>query len=135
MKLWQRIFGSKKNTPKKPEQSKYKTAKKVSKDILFATNFTAKGGKFLFSTSLQNTREFLNDICIENQCNSEQITCMDQNLTNLFHLNFVNDKLSIKNNKSLFINCEYLIGNTGRILVCNKQIKNLLAAMKNQSYI
>lgn len=123
MKFWHRLFGEKK--PKEtPKQSKYKAVKRVSADVLFATNFTEKGGRFLFSNSFATLQEYLNDILIENNWKKEDLACMDQELVNQFHLNHQTNDSNLSDKKVFLLGCEFLISNTGGVLVCNHQIKN-----------
>ena len=116
MKLLQYPFGDKK-------QSKYASTNHELKEVLFAQKFTQKGGKFLLASDFQEIKAYLNDILIENEWSKEEIIGMSTSFSQRFKINCVNSKQPI-NNKVVFLDCEYLLSNTGGVLVCDKQIRN-----------
>ena len=119
MGFWKKIFG------KKPDKSPYLPTPEEPLDISFAKNFTSKGGLFLYSESRQKVFYNFKEICKENRWNSEEIICLNQKLASLFKIPFVtNNSGKLTHYKSLLINCEYLISNTGKILLSSKQINH-----------
>ena len=65
----------------------------LSLDDLFVHNFINKGGKFLYSTSPEDTSSHLIEILDENKW--ENITCLDEH-----NLSYYLDRLSIEINSS-----------------------------------
>ena len=119
MGIWKKIFG------KKPDKSPYLPKPEESLDISFAKNFTSNGGLFLYNDSQNKVFYNFNEICKENKWNLEEIVCLNQKLSSLFKIPFiVNKSGKLTHYKSLLINCEYLICNTGKILLSSKQIKH-----------
>ena len=116
MKLLQYPFGDKK-------QSKYASTNHELKEVLFAQKFTQKGGKFLLASDFQEIKAYLNDILIENEWSKEEIIGISTSFSERFKINCLNSKQPI-NNKVVFLDCEYLLSNTGGVLVCDKQIRN-----------
>ena len=116
MKLLQYPFGDKK-------QSKYASTNHELKEVLFAQKFTQKGGKFLLASNFQEIKAYLNDILIENEWSKEEIIGISTSFSERFKINYLNSKQPI-NNKVVFLDCEYLLSNTGGVLVCDKQIRN-----------
>ena len=123
MGIWDNLFGKKNKAS--PESSPYLPAKKDIVEIEFAKSFTQKGGRFLFCETAENTKENLKEICIENQIDTTELACFNPLLSQKFSLNCI-DKVSGKLTgfKAAFIECEYLISNTGKILLSEFQIKH-----------
>lgn len=125
MNLWSRFFPDKKNKDSVSEKSKYVPEETIPSDIMFAKNFTTKGGRFLFNHEDQNIKAFLTNILKENNWTTDEIISFDLQFAEKFELNYVDKKQTIKDtSKALFLDCEYLISSTGGILVCDKQIRN-----------
>ena len=57
MGLFSNIFGSKKKE-QKADTSPYLASKKDPKELHFARVFTEKGGKFIFSENVEQTRNY-----------------------------------------------------------------------------
>ena len=117
MALFNRLFG-KKTKPKKEAKSPYSPKKKQIKELEFAQNFTDKGGKFLYSESSEVTRKYFLQILNENGWDAHHVVTFSKNLKSFFQLP---DALEEK--KVQLMNCEYMIANTGGILICSKQIQ------------
>ncbi|WP_139958171.1 LUD domain-containing protein [Flavicella sediminum] len=108
------------------ESSKDKEIKKqdvhLSLDDLFVHHFIDKGGKFLYSTSLQEIANNL--ICVLEENNWKNITCLDPD-----QLSVYTDQLSIEVNSNIetktpiFTSCEHLIADSGSILFSSNQLK------------
>ena len=119
MGIWKKIFG------KKPDKSPYLPTPEEPLDISFAKNFTSNGGLFLYNQSKEKVLYNFHEICKENKWTSEEIICLNQKLSSYFKIPFiVNNSGKLTHYKSLLINCEYLISNTGKILLSSKQINH-----------
>ena len=119
MGIWKKIFG------KKPDKSPYLPIPEEPLDISFAKNFTSNGGLFLYNESREKVLYNFHEICKENKWSSEEIICLNQKLSSFFKIPFVtNNSGKLTHYKSLLINCEYLISNTGKILLSSKQINH-----------
>lgn len=104
----------------------------LSLDDSFVHHFIQKGGKFLYSTKMNEVIKNLNNILIEN--NWEELTCTDHDLMKFLQ------KTSIKNIKSslhnpsypFFTTCEHLIADNGDILFTSNQLRsNKIASLSN----
>lgn len=116
MKLLQSPFG-------KTKRSKQTSPNRELKEVLFAQKFTQKGGEFLVSTDFQETKAYFNKILSDNDWSNEEVIGISTPFSNCFKISCIKSKQSI-NNKVVFLDCEYLLSNTGCVLVCDKQIKN-----------
>ena len=94
-----------------------------SNDIIFAKNFTSSGGRFTFIDEKNSTNEIFQKIIEENQWNSDNVCSLDSNLSKNLEIRLIR-KIDNDNVKALVTECEFLLSNTGRILICNKQIKS-----------
>jgi len=123
MGIWDKFFG--KNKIKKSEKSPFLPMKNDPVEIEYAKNFTLKGGKFLFSESNSKLLNNFKYICIENNLEPKHILCLDDNLSDQFGTSSVpQNSGNLKGYKALLIECEYLISNTGKILLSESQIKH-----------
>ena len=94
-----------------------------SNDLIFAKNFTDSGGRFIFIDGINSTKEVFEKIFEENQWNPENVCSLDTNVAKNLEIKSIR-KIDNENVKALVTECEFLISNTGRILICNKQIKS-----------
>ena len=94
-----------------------------SNDLIFAKNFTNSGGRFIFIDEINSTKEVFQKIFEENQWNPENVCSLDANIAKNLKIKSIR-KIDNENVKALVTECEFLISNTGRILICNKQIKS-----------
>ena len=94
-----------------------------SNDLIFAKNFTNSGGRFIFIDEINSTKEVFQKIFEENQWNPENVCSLDTNVAKNLEIKSIR-KIDNENVKALVTECEFLISNTGRILICNKQIKS-----------
>ena len=94
-----------------------------SDDLIFAKNFTNSGGRFIFIDEINSTKEVFEKIFEENQWNTENVCSLDANVAKNLEIRSIR-KIDNENVKALVTECEFLISNTGRILICNKQIKS-----------
>tara|TARA_B100001057_G_scaffold69343_1_gene63148 strand:- start:6594 stop:7190 length:597 start_codon:yes stop_codon:yes gene_type:complete len=125
--FWNNLFGKKKSPEEMDNpQSPFMPKKKDPIEISFASNFTNKGGKFLFVDSDEMAVSFFKEILIENRWVHSDIACLDSEISFFYNLDLINDEAAgINEKKILFIKCEFLIANTGGILISSNQIKNL----------
>ena len=127
MNLFSKLFSSKKKKSEKDAeetfaQSKYMPKEEIPVDEQFMLNFREKGGKFLYCDSLNEAFEIFDNILLENNWYETDVSCFEpklQNKFNSFNLNYVNSE----NSSFYFCSCEYLISNSGSILVSSNQLK------------
>ncbi|WP_029209529.1 LUD domain-containing protein [Aquimarina agarilytica] len=126
MSLFKRLFSSR-NKPQKEEDDSFSTSKYMPENELpvdeqFMLNFREKGGKFLYCENEKEAFETFDHILLENEWHNSEICCFEEDLQKQFsdfNLNF-----SKKVNTNVyFASCEYLIGNSGGILVSSNQLK------------
>ena len=124
MGLWDFFFGKKYSA--KPSKSPYMPEIGDPSDIKFVKNFISNGGFFLYNDSIELIISNLGKICLENSWTLEEVVCLDKEISELFSISYF-DKTSVKLNnfKALLINCEYLISDSGKILLSDQQIKHL----------
>ena len=120
MSFWAKFFGKK----KKKEKSKYLPENQIPNDLSFVKKFTIKGGRFLFCENQNEILFNFNEILIENNWNLKEVFCFDEEIKKSLNVDVFNEELSLQNFKTCIIKCEFLISNTGLILVCDKQIKH-----------
>ena len=122
MGIWDKFFG--KSKTQKSKKSPFLPNEEDPLDIGFAKNFTRKGGRFLYNESKDILLSNLNEICVENNWEHQQILSLNQTNSDLFSTSYVNETSgSLKAYKAALIDCEYLISNTGKILLSENQIK------------
>jgi len=123
MGIWDRFFGQ--FTGKKPKKSPYMPIKEDPIDISFAKNFTSKGGRFLFCESSDSVFNNYKEICIENKWNPSAILCLEKMLSLSLDIKLFDQSLeNLKSFKAAVIFCEYLISDSGKILLSEHQIRH-----------
>lgn len=134
MGLWNKLFG--KPTSEKSGKSPYLPKNEEPLDILFAKLFTANGGFFLYNDSRDLVTSNFNNICIENGWEQSEIVSLNPTLAQAFQISYI-DRPSgtLSHFKALVIECEYLIGNTGKILLSNQQIHHFKLSELPQTLI
>ena len=120
MGFWD-FFRSKKNEDS--DEIKSSIFEDDSNDIIFAKNFTSSGGRFTFIDEKNSTNEIFKKIIEENQWTLDNVCSLDSNLSKNLNIRLIR-KIDNDNVKALVTECEFLLSNTGRILICNKQIKS-----------
>ena len=125
MSFWNKLFGKKDSREEIKSESPFMPEKKDPVEISFAHNFIKRGGRFLFSESDSDYKNYFNKILDENQWKKSDIFTLDNNIAKDFNVDDNSDLSILKNKKAVFINCEFLIANTGGILISSNQIKNL----------
>ena len=120
MGFWDFFKGKKKD---ESESGESPLPNSGSNDLIFAKNFTNSGGRFIFIDEINSTKEVFEKIFEENQWNPENVCSLDTNVAKNLEIKSIR-KIDNENVKALVTECEFLISNTGRILICNKQIKS-----------
>ena len=123
MGILKNFFGKK--SSKKSEKSPYLPKLEDPIDLSFAKNFTSSGGYFLYNDSHELVHSNFKKICLENNWEPNQIVSLNKNLSDLFQTQFVvHTSGKLDQFEAAFIHCEYLIGNTGKILLSKHQINH-----------
>ena len=120
MGFWN-FFKSKKNNESKNLESSHQNIGSI--DLIFAENFTKSGGRFIFIDEINSTKEVFEKIFEENQWDFENVCSLNANVAKNLEIKSIR-KIDNENVRALVTECEFLISNTGRILICNKQIKS-----------
>ena len=119
MKFLNYLFGKKNDKDQKNDQSPFLPKEKDSTELIFAKNFTKKGGKFIYCENKDEVLDYFEKILKENGWDREDILCDDKSLSDFFKINEPSEK-NIFNVQLL--TCEFLIANKGSILICSNQI-------------
>ena len=98
-------------------------SKDDTNDLIFAKNFTSFGGRFIFIDEKNSTNEIFQKIIEENHWSNDNVCSLDSNISKNLNIRLIR-KIDNDNVKALVTECEFLLSNTGRILICNKQIKS-----------
>ncbi len=120
MGFWN-FFKSKKKDESENDESSQQNIGSI--DLIFAENFTKSGGRFIFIDEINSTKEVFEKIFEENQWDSENVCSLNPNVAKNLEIKSIR-KIDNENVRALVTECEFLISNTGRILICNKQIKS-----------
>lgn len=120
MGFWN-FFRNKKNEDSDEIESPI--SKDDTNDLIFAKNFTSFGGRFIFIDEKNSTNEIFQKIIEENQWSNDNVCSLDSNISKNLNIRLIR-KIDNDNVKALVTECEFLLSNTGRILICNKQIKS-----------
>ena len=120
MGFWN-FFRNKKNEDL--DEIEYPISKDDTNDLIFAKNFTSFGGRFIFIDEKNSTNEIFQKIIEENEWNDDNVCSLDSNISKNLNIRLIR-KIDKDNVKALVTECEFLLSNTGRILICNKQIKS-----------
>lgn len=119
------------------DSSKEKVAKKqkvsLSLDDSFVHQFINKGGKFLYCTSMEEIKNNLKNICLEN--NWEKLLCSDIDLLKIAHTVNIKTKLQFNSNLPFFTTCEHLIASNGDILFSSNQLASHKLASFSTNFI
>ena len=94
-----------------------------SLDLIFAKNFTESGGRFIFLDKQNSSKDIFDKIVEENQWEIENVCSLDSDISKNLNIKSIR-KIDDNKVKALVTGCEFLLSNSGRILICNKQIKN-----------
>ncbi len=126
MNFFKRLFGksSKKKTGKSekdPDLSKFTPEPKLPIDEMFTKKFTENGGKFLYCESESELQDAYKNILSENDWQEAEVFCINKSIQKKF--NIADTQIDVNESAEYFLtSCEYLIANTGALLVTSKQI-------------
>ena len=126
MGLFDGLFGGKKQKAKS-SQSQYLPETKEPDEINFARNFTEKGGRFIFCESLKEAQQAFNSILAEHQWETDRVACIQDELGQHFNVQIsaTGNKQILSDAAVMLLTCEYLIANTGGIMICSSQIQKI----------
>lgn len=136
MRLLESLFGKRfKNdkSKKEEEQSRYAPQKELPVDEKFMINFKNNGGKFIYCLDEREVKNNFYYILNENSWGKE-ICCFDRELKALFagfELDFTGDL----NADVCLLPCEFLIANTGSLLLTSNQIGEKKLAQLPQDFV
>lgn len=107
---------------KAESESKFKPVEKLPLDEEFAINFKDNGGKFIYCENKTDLKESYISILDENDWYSSKIGSKNNELLGQFN-EYKNLSVAEFGNEDLLLtDCEYLISNTGAILISSQQI-------------
>ncbi len=128
MSLFRRLFFSKSKSDQKSKErhvedrSKYMPEIDLPIDESFMMNFKRNGGKFLYCDQDEEVLDSFDKILLENDWYEKNVCCFDIGLEHKFsgfNLNFVKQSSA----SFFFATCEYLIADSGAILVSSNQLR------------
>ncbi|PKV52500.1 YkgG family uncharacterized protein [Aquimarina sp. MAR_2010_214] len=128
MSLFRRIFSSKSKSDQKSKErhlddrSKYMPEIDLPIDESFMINFKRNGGKFLYCDDENEVSDSFDKILLENDWYEKDVCCFDIALEHKFsgfNLNYVKNFSA----SFFFATCEYLIADSGSILVSSNQLR------------
>jgi len=129
MSLFRRLFSSKSKSDKAykkdqiEDRSKYMPEVHLPVDESFMINFKKNGGKFLYCDSNEEVLDAFDKILLENDWYERDVFTYE----NILEQKFSGFNLRFKQNSSscafFFSTCEYLIADTGSILISSHQLK------------
>ncbi|MFL1895884.1 LUD domain-containing protein [Aquimarina sp. 2-A2] len=128
MSLFRKLFFSKSKSDQKnkerhiEDRSKYMPEINLPIDESFMINFKRNGGKFLYCDNENEILDSFDKILLENDWYEKDVCCFDIGLEHRFS----NFNLNFTKNMSasfFFATCEYLISDSGSILVSSNQLK------------
>jgi len=127
MSFLDKLFHGKKNNPrskKESEKSPYMPAARLPLDEKFTLNFRKNGGKFLYCDSPEEVHLHFASILSENKWQGTKILSYNTALNKRFE-NFDIEYTDTKDmfTSAFFSLCEYLVADTGSILISSNQIK------------
>ncbi len=123
MGIFKHIFGDKKTQKPSGNSGKYMPEKKLPLEEVFVTNFKKNGGKFLFSESLEEALEYLNEIIKENEWLNTSALLHDKKLKPYLKNIPANKTTQVKEATYFLTSCESLIAKDGSVLFSSHQIK------------
>ena len=96
----------------------------TSEELTFAKNFTEAGGKFIYIDKGDSVIDTFTKIKEENQWDKNNVKCLSPSLSKNLAIKKTNDIAENEDLKALVIECEFLLSNSGRMLISSNQIKN-----------
>ncbi|WP_378186940.1 LUD domain-containing protein [Aquimarina sp. W85] len=128
MSLFRKLFFSKSKSDQKnkekhiEDRSKYMPEINLPIDESFMINFKRNGGKFLYCDNENEILDSFDKILLENDWYEKEVCCFDIGLEHKFS-NFNLDFTKKMSSSFFFATCEYLISDSGSILVSSNQLK------------
>ncbi len=128
MSLFRKLFSRKSKSDEKSNasiegnQSKYMPEVNLPIDEQFMINFKRNGGKFLYCDNENELQESFDNILLENDWYEKEVCCFEPSLESKFqgyNLEFTTKTTS----DFYFATCEYLIADTGAILISSNQLR------------
>ncbi len=128
MSLFRRLFSSKSKSDQESKErhtddrSKYMPEVNLPVDEGFMINFKRNGGKFLYCDTEDEILDSFDKILLENDWYEKEVCCFDMSLQHKFsgyNLEFTNKTTS----SFFFATCEYLIADSGSILISSNQLR------------
>ena len=120
MSFWD-LFQKKKTNKIKDESH---VNDETSEELIFAKKFTEAGGKFIYIDKGDSVIDTFTKIKDENQWDKNNVKCLSQALSKNLAIKKTNDIVEEEDLKALVIECEFLLSNSGRMLISSNQIKN-----------
>lgn len=117
MNIFKRFF---KNQEKEKEEINSQEIN-LSIEDSFAHFFIKKGGKFLYSTSLEEVKENISKIIQENSY--FEITCLNNDLNSLIKTINIQSITTFQKETPFFTTCEHLIAENGNLLFSSNQLQ------------
>jgi len=96
----------------------------TSEELVFAKKFTEAGGKFIYIDKGDSVIDTFTKIKEENQWDKNNVKCLSPALSKNLAIKKTNDIAENEDLKALVIECEFLLSNSGRMLISSNQIKN-----------
>jgi len=96
----------------------------TSEELIFAKKFTEAGGKFIYIDKGDSVIDTFTKIKDENQWDKNNVKCLSPALSKNLAIKKTNDIVEEEDLKALVIECEFLLSNSGRMLISSNQIKN-----------
>ena len=96
----------------------------TSEELVFAKKFTEAGGKFIYIDKGDSVIDTFTKIKDENQWDKNNVKCLSPALSKNLAIKKTNDIVEEEDLKALVIECEFLLSNSGRMLISSNQIKN-----------
>lgn len=128
MSLFRRLFFSKSKSDQQnkerhsDDRSKYMPEINLPVDESFMINFKRNGGKFLYCDTDDEILDSFDKILLENDWYEKDVCCFDMGLEHKF--SGFNLTYTKKNPASFFFaTCEYLIADSGSILISSNQLR------------
>ncbi|MGO1752130.1 MAG: LUD domain-containing protein [Psychroflexus sp.] len=123
MNFIKKIFGlESKKESEEEERGKFMPEPNHPIDELFVHNFRDNGGKFIYCENEDELQQAFNDILKENHWEEKLAYYYCPETAKKFEAHNIRFTNQPKGAQFFITNCEYLIGNTGAILISSKQI-------------
>lgn len=126
MNFFERLFGKTEKkkagrTNKDPDLSKFTPEPKLPIDEMFTKKFTNNGGKFLYCENEAELQACFYSILKENEWLEADVFCANKEIQKRFQIS-ENQITNTEKSTYFLATCEYLIANTGALLVTSNQI-------------